>query len=225
MTDSDPAPPWSAAVDDAVAFWSRLGDANVHPDDVGHVPAEGFALDLHPVPWAGNLCAAKAYFLFLNPGLSPDDPVEEARPAFKAALRANLLGDRPYPYLLKEHATHPGFRWARQTFGPDIVEAHAHHICMLQLVPYHSQKGVVAIRAAPKLPSSLMIRGFVRDALLPRVRAGSASLVVARSARLWDVFTEETRVVVYGGAEPRRAFQTAGSRGGKLLREALRTAC
>ncbi|WP_082478987.1 ADP-ribosylglycohydrolase family protein [Methylobacterium sp. Leaf102] len=215
---------WQRSVNELVGFWSRLGDAHVHPDDLGHVgDGDGdFALDLHPVPWAGSLRDAKVHILFLNPGLSPDDAVEEARPAFKAALRANLRGDRPYPYLLTEHATHPGFRWARRTFGPDIVEADAPDICVLQLVPYHSKEGAVATRAARGLPSSGMIRRFVRDGILPRVRAGAGALIVARSAKLWGVTTEEPRVVVYAGAEPRRAFQTAGSRGGKLLREMLR---
>lgn len=213
---------WRRSVDELVGFWSRLEDAHVHPDDLGHVGDDDFALDLHPVPWAGSLRDAKVHILFLNPGLSPNDAVEEARPAFKAALRVNLRGDRPYPYLLTEHATHPGFRWARQTFGPDIVEADAPDICMLQLVPYHSKEGAVATRAARGLPSSSMIRRFVRDGILPRVRAGDGALIVARSAKLWGVTAEEPRVVVYTGAEPRRAFQTAGSRGGKLLREMLR---
>lgn len=223
MTTSYSTAAWSRSVDDLIAFWSRLGDAHVHPDDAQWVTAAGFAVDLHPVPWAGSLGGAKTYFLFLNPGLSADDQVEEARPAFKAALRTNLAGDRPYLYLQEKHATHPGHRWARQTFGPDITEAAAAHICMLQLVPYHSEKGAVASKVAPTLPSSLAIRRFVHEAVLPRVRAGKAGLVVARSARLWGVTEEEPSVVVYGGAEPRRAFQTRGSRGGKLLRHMLQT--
>ncbi|WP_244472936.1 ADP-ribosylglycohydrolase family protein [Methylobacterium sp. Leaf100] len=223
MTTESPSSAWSSSVEDLVAFWARLGEGHVHPDDRQLVSQGSFALDLHPVPWAGALRSAKAYILFLNPGLSEDDPIEEARPAFKAALRDNLAGDQPYPYLLKEHATHPGFRWARQTFGPDIVESDAPDICMLQLVPYHSKGGAVATRVAPALPSSQMIRRFVREGLMPRVRAGKAALVVARSARLWEVTDEEPGVVVYRGAEPRRAFQTSGSRGGRLLREMLRS--
>lgn len=214
---------WTKSVDDLVGFWSRLGDASVHPDDVQHVSADSFALDLHPVPWAGSLRHAKVYILFLNPGLSEDDRIEEARPAFGAALRANLSGDRPYLYLMKEHSTHPGFRWARQTFGPDIVETDAPDICVIQLVPYHSKEGAVATKAAKDLPSSRMVQRFVQDALLRRVRSGDAALIVARSAKLWGVTAEEPGVVVYGGAEPRRAFQTSGSRGGKLLRKMLRS--
>lgn len=219
----DDAGTWTKSVDDLVGFWSRLGDASVHPDDVQHVSADSFALDLHPVPWAGALRHAKVYILFLNPGLSEDDRIEEARPAFGAALRANLSGDRPYLYLKKEHSTHPGFRWARQTFGPDIVETDAPDICVIQLVPYHSKEGAVATKVANDLPSSRMVQRFVQDALLRRVRSGDAALIVARSAKLWGVTAEEPGVVVYGGAEPRRAFQTSGSRGGKLLREMLRS--
>lgn len=81
----------------------------------------------------------------------------------------------------------------------------------------------MATRAAQGLPSSRMIRRFVRDGILPRVRSGDAALIVARSAKLWGVVTAEPGVVVYEGAEPRRAFQTSGSRGGKLLRKMLRS--
>lgn len=214
---------WTKSVDDLVRFWSRLGDASVHPDDVPHVSPNSFALDLHPVPWAGSLRNAKVYILFLNPGLSEDDRIEEARPAFRAALRANLLGDHPYLYLMKENSKHPGFRWARQTFGPDVVETDAPDICIIQLVPYHSKEGDVATKVANDLPSSLMVQRFVQDALLPRVRSGDTALIVARSAKRWGVTTEEPGVVVYGGAETRRAFQTNGSRGGKLLRQMLRS--
>ena len=221
IATSEPPAGWSRSVDELVEFWSSLGDASVHPEDAPRISGSEFALGLHPVPWAGPLRSAKAYFLFLNPGLNGQEWVEESRPAFAEALRANLTGDQPYPYLLSAHATHPGHKWARQTFGPDIGEADASHVCVLQLVPYHSEKGAVASKAAPKLPSSIAIRRFVHYGLLPRVRAGEAVLVVARSAKLWGVTQEESGIVIYHGAEPRRAFQTSNSRGGKLLRQIL----
>ncbi|GJD86911.1 hypothetical protein BHAOGJBA_0409 [Methylobacterium hispanicum] len=212
---------WPRAVDEFVAFWSRLEGAGVHSDDRGQIPGNDFALGLHPVPWAGPLRSARAYILVLNPGLSEDDATQEARPAFAAALRANLAGDQPYLYLLDEHATHPGHRWARRTFGPDITQADAADICMLPLVPYHSREGAVARRVAPALASSRAVRRFVRDGLLPHVRAGHAVLIVARSARLWDITDEEPGVVIYTSSEPRRAFQTRQTRGGVLLRRVL----
>lgn len=222
MIDTVPEAPWLCAADDLVAFWSRLGTAHVHLDDAAQVSRSGFALDLHPVPWAGPVRPARMYLLFLNPGLSGDEAAEEAGPAFAQAPRANLAGDQPYPYLLGAHATHPGYRWARQTFGADIAEADAPGICVLQLVPYHSEKGGVARSVASTLPSALAIRRFVHEGVLPRVRAGQAGLVVARSAKLWGKTTEEPGVVVYAGAEPRRAFQTSVSRGGRLLRRMLK---
>ncbi len=209
------------AADDLVSFWTQAEGACVHPSDVQQIGAPNFAIDLLPVPWAGPLRSAKVYLLFLNPGLSDDDRAEEAKPAFKAALQANLLGDAPYPYLLSEHSSHPGYRWARKTFGSDITEAAADQICMLQLVPYHSKAGAVASRVAPRLPSSQAIRRFVREGLLPRVRAGRAGLIVARSSKAWEVQFEENNVIVYRGAESRRAFQTKASRGGALLRRFL----
>lgn len=210
--------------DELVTFWSELGTSKVHPEDCGYLSG-GFATDLYPVPWTGPLKHAEVYFLYLNPGRAGDEAAYEAKnPAFVDALSANLRGDRPYLYLSEQFNDHPGARWTRTTFGGDIDGRYAGRICVLQLVPYHSEKGGVARAAAPRLTSSKMIRRFVRHALIPKAHAGEIGLVVARSSRLWGIGPEEQRgsVLIYDGAECRRAYQTPGSRGGKLLRGIVR---
>jgi hypothetical protein len=182
-----------------------------------------FATQLYPVPWAGPIKSASVYFLFLNPGLSSDDfAYEKDNPDFSEILRANVRdGLQPYFYLLDKFSTHPGYKWASTTFGSDIRERHTGRFCVVQLVPYHSKDGAHARRIATALPSSMAIQQFVRDTLVPKARAGEIGLVVARSAQLWQIQREDDFLVIYRGGECRRAFQTIGTRGGKLLRKMI----
>ena len=209
--------------DDLIAYWSQMKIGTVHPDDNRYISAEKFATRLCPIPWAGPLKDAKVYLLFLNPGLSPEDfAYESANTDFSAVLRANISeGSQPYFYLLDRFSDHPGHRWARTTFGSDIQEGQAKHLCIVQLVPYHSEDGACARSIASGLPSSTAARQFVRDTLVPQARAGQIGLVVARSSKLWQIEGEDDCLVIYRGAECRRAFQTVGTRGGQLLRKMI----
>jgi hypothetical protein len=71
------------------------------------------------------------------------------------------------------------------------------------------------------MPSSTTARRFVQNTLVPRAHAGQIGLVVARSAKLWQLEneTETDGLVIYRGGECRRAFQTKDTRGGILLRK------
>jgi len=205
-------------------FWGRLGDGLVHPDDRELLRPGDFATDLNPVPWVGPIATADVYLLYLNPGYSPRDlPYERVRPDFVRTLRDNLTGAAPYFYLLDRFADHPGHDWARDTFGRDIDQDDLRRFCVLQLVPYHSKEGYAARRAAPSLPSSKAVRAFVQESVLPAARRGDVALVVARSARLWGVESDEQNpnIVVYRGGDCLGAYVTPKTRGGKLLRQRL----
>jgi len=209
--------------DDLIAYWSQIGSGTVHPDDGPYLGSQKFATTLCPVPWAGPLKDARVYLLFLNPGLSPEDFAWEADGTdFSSVLRANISeGSQPYFYLLDKFLAHPGHRWARATFGSDIQEHQAKHLCIVQLVPYHSSDGAYARSIAGKLPSSMAARRFVRDTLVPKARAGQIGLIVARSSKLWKIEGEDNCLVIYHRGECRRAFQTIGTRGGRLLRKMI----
>lgn len=208
---------------DLIDFWARANGAFVHPADQEHIRPGDFATGLHPVPWVGPL-SARVFVLFLNPGLAPEDKrYEEENPEFVQALRNNLGGLSPYLYMQNRFSGHSGYGWARQTFGADLGERHSEMFCVLQLVPYHSCKGAAARKIAEQLPSSKRIRRFAQESLLPRAQKGEIGLVVARSWKLWQLPKEPEipNVVIYERSEPRRAFQTRNSRGGKLLRQML----
>jgi len=103
--------------DHLIEYWSVLDGQTVHPDDQAVLPPGQFAVDLEPLPWNGPLRSARAYILFINPGLppdgvSPDDYEYEQRPVFREALRFNLTGNSPYIYL------HANLRIIQATVGP-----------------------------------------------------------------------------------------------------------
>jgi hypothetical protein len=166
--------------DHLIEYWSVLDGQTqtVHPDDQAVLPQGQFAIDLQPLPWNGPLRSACAYILLLNPGLKPTDHEYEQRPEFREALRFNLTGNSPYLYLQSRFADRPGNDWARLLFGWDIGDAHADKICVIQLVPYHSQDGGPANRVAQHLHSSKKSIRFVHDWLVPRAKAGEIGLIL-----------------------------------------------
>jgi len=212
--------------DELIAYWSCMKGGNIHPDDVPYIDRMKFETHLHPVPWVGPLKTAKVYLLFLNPWLSQDDvDYEKSNPEFITILRNNIQdGLQPYFYLLERFNDHPGYRWARRIFGSDIGESQTDRFCIIQLVPYHSREGAAARALARKLPSTIAAREFVQKTPIPRVLDRQIGLVVARSTKLWlgEHDAEGESLIIYKGGECRAAFQTKGTRGGRLLRDLLR---
>lgn len=207
-----------------VAYWSRIGTHAVHPDDRAVLPGDAFDTDLHPVPWVGPLKSAKVYVLFLNPGLSPADrEYELASRDLREALKENLGGSSPCFSFLDRFSGYRGHTWSMQTYGRDVTEQCAALVCQINLVAYHSAEGRAAIAVAGALPSSLAVRRFVEKSLVPHAKTGKIGLVVARAATHWRIGAadESKNLVVYRGAEPRRAYMTAASRGGQLIRMCL----
>lgn len=194
----------------------------VHADDKAHLRRDQFQTQLYPVPWAGPILSADVFLLFLNPGYVSREDEYEKQPELARLLRDNLKGDQPYFYLLEEFRNHPGYDWARRTFGEGIKE-HLSRICVLQLVAYHSTDGSAARKMATSLPSSKKMIKFVQNSLLASARSGKVGLVVARSSNLWglDLVNEGKNIVIYRGGECRRAYQTPASRGGKLIQQIL----
>jgi hypothetical protein len=167
---------------------------------------------------------ARTYFLFLNPGLAPNDlAYERENLEFANILRENLGGSGRYFYLLETFSDHPGYHWASRIFGADIRERHTDCFCVLQLVPYHSTAGNPARAVAHRLDSTRAIKAFARNSLIPRARKGEIGVVVARSSKLWGVDDEMEGddLIIYRGGECRGAFQTQRTRGGQLMRRRL----
>ncbi|MCA9445410.1 MAG: hypothetical protein KC964_31765, partial [Candidatus Omnitrophica bacterium] len=71
-----------------------------------------------------------------------------------------------------------------------------------------------------RLPSSIAVRQFVQDELLPSARRGEKTVIVVRQAKRWGL-DEGRGVVVYGPSEARRGNLNVKSPGGRAIAKAL----
>jgi hypothetical protein len=210
--------------DDLVTFWQALGGETIHPEDKSFLPEGYFQTHLHPLPWVGSIKHAKVFLCYLNPGYDPlDDAYERDHPDFVSVLRDNLLGQGPYFYLLNKFHDHPGHAWARKALGRDIRQSELEHICVLDLVPYHSEKGSKCGALVAKLPSSKRMVSFVREAIFPRAVSGEVALIIVRQERGWALpHNQSANIVIYKGYECFGGYVTPVTRGGRLMRATLR---
>ncbi len=93
-------------------------------------------------------------------------------------------------------------------------------LAALELVPYHSSV-FSAGRVIDVLPSSIRVRAYVNDVLVPRARAGHIVLVVLRAARRWGLMNHGKNIVCYEGGEARGAWCGPNTRGGAAILEHL----
>lgn len=194
-------------------------------------------LGLLPMPFVGDLRRATTYLLLLNPGLSPTDYYGEYEvPAYRDALVRNLKQDHvasaPFLFLDPQFAWHSGFQWWHRKLAGVIThlsevwkvpfaEARrrvASKTAAIEMVPYHSSAFKDVGRWVRDLPSARAARAFVHETVLPRVRAGQATVIVTRQAKQWGI-AEEPGVVVYSGADAQGAHLTPQSRGGRAIIE------
>lgn len=191
-----------------------------------------FHLGLLPQPWFGDLESATVFILMLNPGLNPGDYFSEYRvPSYRAALIDNLRQERgrefPLLFMNPELSWHPGARYFRGKLhwlvlalqnekGMAYRDALAHvgkHVCVLQLVPYHSTVFRLSDTVFSRLQSSRLVKAFVAEMLR---RRPEVLVLVTRKAEKWAL-PRRRNVVHYEGSETRAAHLSRNSRGGQEL--------
>ena len=159
-----------------------VGGTGVHPEDAKVIKSYNlkaksdrklYINNFRPVPWAGNLLKAKVIIVMLNPGMSKlskqinDEELE--RP-----FLARNLGQKNNPSLFylnpKLKQTGGGIYWRRRFKSfveksfDNLEDGYAHiarHVCIVQLIAYHSQKDPSSIRS--KLPSARIMRDWILD--------------------------------------------------------------
>jgi len=178
--------------DDLIGFWSRLGTATLHPDDVAALcRSDKFETRLVPLPWNGPIRSARAIVALINPGLDPNDvPYEQGNRGFRERLHLNLEGNWPYVYFDQDYSDHPGAAWALTTFGRDFPIEFGDRFCVIQLVAYHSEDTKALSEIAQELRSAAVIKNWLHHTVLPQVRAGEMVLVVGRGAAKYGVSNE-----------------------------------
>ena len=175
-------------------------------------------IGLLPIPFMGDLLNASIYVLMTNPGLDESDYRECEEPDFKRALVANLkqeslTGTVPFTYLDLQFDWHAGHHyWNRKFKG--IIQALAksravsyaearsvigNKIAVIELFPYHSV-GSPSDSTLKKCPSVSLVKEFVGDTVVERVRAKRATVIVVRRVKIWNQclpenLTEEQGVI------------------------------
>jgi hypothetical protein len=196
-----------------------------------------FHLNLLPQPFVGNLSQASIYILLLNPGFSPGDYYAlQSAPEYIAAIKRNLRQANaadayPFFFLDPRFAWTAGGRWWQARFR-SIAEAIAkqrscswqlayqhisRHTACLEMYPYHSQSF-----KEPKvaLKSTVLIRQYVAEELLPRAISGDALLVVTRQTKAWQLPTHPN-IITYSAGEARGAHITTKTAGGTRMLQKL----
>lgn len=142
---------------------------------------------LLPGPFAGDP-AASIVFLGLNPGVSKDDAKYQAAPAFRDAIRHNLVhAPSEYPfYFLNPDLSAPGCEWWRKRLSSllkHFTSAQvARSILCIDYFPYPSRKFHTKMAA----PSQEYGISLVRRAL-----SRSAIVIILRGFRKWTTAIPE----------------------------------
>ena len=190
------------------------------PGSIGSTPGANRSphIGLLPIPFMGDLLNASIYVLMTNPGLDESDYRECEKTDFKRALIANLkqeslTGTLPFTYLDSQFDWHAGHHyWDRKFRG--IIQALAksravsyaearsvigNKIAVIELFPYHSTEGP-SDNTLKNCPSVRLVKEFVRDTVVERVRAKQAIVIVVRRVKNWNQclpedLTEEQGVI------------------------------
>ena len=166
-------------------------------------------IGLIPIPFMGDLLNASIYVFMTNPGIKGNDYRECEEPSFKRALVANLKqetlsGTLPFTYLDFRFDWHAGHRyWDRKLRG--IIQALAesravsyteardvigHNLAVLQLFPYHSAQGP-SDKTLKNCTSVRLVKEFVGDTVIRRVRANQATVIVVHKVKSWNQYLPE----------------------------------
>lgn len=207
-------------------------EAHSQPD-FGEPGDRRLHLGLLPIPFTGAVSDADIYVLLLNPGLGPTDYYGEyERPDFRRyrlmTLRQEFGRALPFGELDPRFAWHGGYLWWHRKLAAVIRvlaerrsmsfaqarERLGRRLAAMELLPYHSASYPGS--SLERLPSVQLVRSFVHEVLVPRVRRGEATVIVARGARHWRL-PKHRNIITYSGAESRAAHLSPESLGGRAL--------
>ena len=195
---------------------------------------KGLHLGLIPQPYCGDLENAEIYILMLNPGLHPTDYYGELEvPAFRKAAIDNLkqTGNKQYPFVFlnPEFSWHGGYDWWHGKLKGVIAELAKYKnisyaesrqmvskkIASIELFPYHS-KSFAHHAWIDKLESVRLVKSYVNDYIVPKVKSGNATVIVTRQTKVWGL-KNGTNSIVYSAGKARSASLSPNSDGGKAI--------
>jgi hypothetical protein len=171
-------------------FSKAIPSLQVHPDDEPILKANGhqFHTDTLIGQWMGPVRTAPVVILTLNGCVvgNGEEAAAARMPAARASMAHNLTGDA----LLPNWEGNPAGRvWttARLAQFDLSYEEAADKVAFVNLIAYRSKSGSTDMRMADKLPTSLMVRAWMRDTVFPQARAGERAVVCLYSHRHWGL--------------------------------------
>ena len=165
-----------------IKFWKIVDETGVHPADAKVVKSYNhkaksdrklYVNNFSPIPWVGNLLKAKVLVVMLNPGMSKlSQQINDEK--LERPFLARNLSQKNNPSLFYLNAklkeTGGGIYWRRrfksfvEKYYDNLEDGYAHiarHVCIVQLIAYHSQKDPSSVRS--KLPSARIMRDWILD--------------------------------------------------------------
>lgn len=232
-------PPYIAPPDEPMLSKSQISiftsyNSYIENNIYGDNQDKSLHVGLLPIPYVGNLDNATVYILLLNPGLGPTDYYGEYKSNdFRQMHLQNLRQEKglkfPFHFLNPKFSWHGGFDYWHKKLGDIAHQIHqikklsylesleflSQRIVCLELIPYHSKSfGVSSL--INKLPSSKIMKAYVKNFLFEKAEREEITIIVTRSARNWDI-SRRKNVIIYGTSEARSAHLSLNSSGGKAI--------
>lgn len=208
-------------------------DAFAKSPKFGEAEKGRFHLELLPNPFWGDLEHASIFLLLLNPGFNPaawflEEKIEDVRRRRLQNLRQDFEGE-DYPFFPLDPAFcyHPSANYWRKKFGSllgilgrkksyrQAAQLLARNVACLQLVPYHSESFRKLPRGLRNLPSIKASKDYVNEIVVPKAKAGNATLIVMRSEKSWISeknlagIEKHDDIIIYKGSATRGAYISA----------------
>ena len=168
--------------------------------------------NLIPVPFAGDIFNAKLYILTLNPGFTPGVYIDEHEDTKYIELaKQNLrLELKTFKSLHEDAKNTDGYKyWSKKI--QNIVETVSalsnieydesfkitiNSLAVIESAAYHSATFAQDYeKILHSMPSSQLVKKFVHDYVMERVRKNEAMVFVWRGAKFWNI-TEEKNVII-----------------------------
>jgi hypothetical protein len=195
----------------------------------GNFTDNRFHLSLLPSPYIGSIASADVVILQLNPGFNFSDfyaeySVSSFRKMKERTLRQDFFGvEFPFIFLDPQFCWHPGFLYWERKFRKILrqlaerrfngnyrcaLKELSRRLLCLELVPYHSANFDVDMKKIEKLPSTIIMKHFVKNEIEPSALQGEKVLIVMRQAMTWKVNSSMPNVFVFAANQARGAHLT-----------------
>lgn len=165
-------------------YWSRCGQACVHPEDSEYLTEGEFTFDEGTSPWPfdGALEQARVVFCLANPSSGNVENKDE----LNKMIVKQRSGEEALPFKFDLNFE----KFYKRIVGPiglplGVV---SERVAVLNVCPYSSPSMTdQQVRLASGLPSVWQAQKYLREVLMPRALTGNIYLIMIRRHTLWGI--------------------------------------